>query len=564
MPSNRPTGKRVPRSFFLAALWVGLLFAISTLVGFQSLHTNQRSPDLSTYPWVYLRDDRQLQAGENPSEVIVVGDLNLGRGLAGESGIFNAVAPWLSAADLAFGNLECTLAADPTLSTGSEGDHAQGPYILIAPAAAAQSLQAVGFDLLGLANNHALDRGPEGLRETVQILDTAGIEPVGVGSTTSQVFQPVIREVEGVRLAFLAFNFIPSPASHQTQTPGHGWKTARWDPEPALAAVRAASLGAEAVIVATHWGYEYDSRADPAQKELARALLEAGADLVVGHHPHVVQEISVHYKEEDTPGLVAYSLGNFAFDQGAGETQQGLVLRAFFDQHGLRAVQALPVLAGPHPRLLDPQGSAAFLELLQPKRQPLGFTCTPDTCTPVSPPEAASASIFQSGSVDLTGDGSPEEIHLVGKRLLVFQEGALAWESPPEWQVLDLAIGDANLDGRPELALALMKPDDSGVLRSHPFLFGYRGGQYRTIWGGSAVGAPLREVELGDIDSDGEPELIVLEQQKESPYQALTVWRWHGWGFSLQWRSAPGEYTDLLFIPGEGGLPPKLRVLERK
>jgi hypothetical protein len=116
-----------------------------------------------------------------------------------------------------------------------------------------------------------------------------------------------------------------------------------------------------------------------------------------------------------------------------------------------------------------------------------------------------------------------------------------------------LALGDPNDDGRGELLLALWKRDAEGVPRSHPFLIGYREGAYRVLWGGSAVVDPILEVELGDVDGDGVQELVVLEDMDND--RAVSVWRWHGWGFSLLWRSPPGRYRDLALVRGRIGQP---------
>jgi hypothetical protein len=130
----------------------------------------------------------------------------------------------------------------------------------------------------------------------------------------------------------------------------------------------------------------------------------------------------------------------------------------------------------------------------------------------------------------------------------IYQGGEQAWESPLEWQVLDVALGDPNDDGRGEILLALRKQDRSGVLQSHPFIIGFRGGIYRQLWGGSAVADSIEEIELGDLDGDGTQELVVLEGRGKD-LRAVTVWRWNGWGFRLDWRSEESKYRDLVLSP---------------
>jgi hypothetical protein len=135
----------------------------------------------------------------------------------------------------------------------------------------------------------------------------------------------------------------------------------------------------------------------------------------------------------------------------------------------------------------------------------------------------------------------------------IFQDGRQAWQSPPDWRVVDLALGDPNDDGRDELLLALSRPLTTGGESSHPFVLGYRGGAYRVLWGGSAVSAPILEVELGDLDGNGVQELVVLEQGEAADRRAVSVWRWHGWGFSRLWHSPSGRYQDLVLIPQDDG-----------
>lgn len=502
--------------------------------------------DLSPYPWFYLRDGRPLAADEPVVELIAVGDVMLGRSVADDAAPSAEVAPWLAAADLTLGNLESVIVGGGTPRSAEPGG--PQPIILQAPVGAVGHLTEAGFDLLGLANNHSLDYGPAGLGETGRLLGQAGITPVGAGPGEAACSPVGWRTAGGLRLAFLAFNDVSEPDPVGDPRGGEGgWARCDWDLAPAVEAVAAARGRADAVVVSVHWGYEYEPAADPAQVAAVKALFAAGADLVVGHHPHVVQgTIMVDGR------FAAYSLGNLVFDQGQGDTVQGLALRAFFDAQGLRAVQALPLRAGPRPRLMTPAESATLLARIAPPPEWLGFACRQDGCEPeTAGGEPGTAGIFWSGAMDLTGDGQPERVRRAAQGVAVYQQGEATWSSPPEWQVVDLALGDPNDDGRGELLLALWRPDLEGYLRSQPYIVGYRGGAYKVLWGGRPLVYPLREVELGDVDGDGREELVVLEEQGEA--QTVAVWRWQGWSFSLAWRSPPGRYQTLVLVPGADG-----------
>jgi hypothetical protein len=192
------------------------------------------------------------------------------------------------------------------------------------------------------------------------------------------------------------------------------------------------------------------------------------------------------------------------------------------------------------------------------------FTCSREGCRAFeaapccAAPAPTEAPLFRSGEIDLTGDGVPERVVREGTQVLVEEDGVEVWRTPPHWNVVDAALGDPNDDGRNEILLAFWRPDDTGAPGSHPFIVGYRGGIYRTLWGGSAVADPIHEVALGDVDGDGAQNLVVIEASGAD--RAVAVWRWHGWGFSLVWRSAPGPYRDLSILPGEGGVPDTIRV----
>lgn len=489
----------------------------------------------SPYPWLYQRD-----GGGPVAEVIAVGDVMPGRGVTAVPDPF-AASPWLNGDYLVLGNLEGSVA--PPGATSAK----PAAYRLALPETAVSRLGAAGFDLVSLANNHSLDYGPAGLAATARRLRSGGVAVVGLAGE-----QPHFYNRNGVRLAFLAFNAVPDPADPAADP------RAAWD-ETALAAIRAAAAEADAVLVSLHWGYEYETRPDPAQARMAEAMRRAGADVIIGHHPHVVGETALF----DDGRFVAYSLGNFLFDQEGAETGRGLALRLLLDRDGLRGVQALPLWAGRRPRLMAPNGddAAALLDRARPALPRRAFACAGDSCAPVDhPPPFTPPAPFHSGQIDLTGDGAAETVRRAGREVVIDEGETAVWRSPPAWQVVDVALGDPNDDGRYEAALAIWQEDAAGVRRSQLYLIGHRGGAYQLLWGGRPLQDPIRELALGDVNGDGVEELIVLEAWSGGEGTAVSVWQWAGWTFTLLWRSEIGRYQDLTLIPRPAGRTPLIGV----
>ncbi|HJV23825.1 MAG TPA: CapA family protein [Holophagaceae bacterium] len=241
--------------------------------------------------------------------LVAVGDIMMHQDVkrSAESFGFDAlwaeVAPLLKGADLAFGNLETPVAP----ATGRPGV----PFVFNAPEGLPQALKAAGWTLVSTANNHAFDQGSKGIRETLQHLDEAKLLHAGSGITKATADQPLLLERNGLKVAVLAFTDI-------FNVDLNGRADAPWvrplDLEEALPAVRAVRAQADVVVVSVHWGNEYQHQPSPRQKEAAQALVGAGADLILGHHPHVLQPLA-WVEAEGRKGLVAYSLGNFISNQ---------------------------------------------------------------------------------------------------------------------------------------------------------------------------------------------------------------------------------------------------------
>ncbi len=271
---------------------------------------------------------------------------------------FRTVGPALKAADLAFGNFEGTI---------SHGARPQpGGTRFVSRVGVIDGFRYAGIDFLSLANNHIGDFGAGTLAETVGLLRDAGIAVAGAGADLGGAREPAIVERRGVRFAFVSFNAIIGTRAAAPDSAGAvRIKMAPWFPFSAvdLAAVvenvkRARKL-AEVVIVYPHWGQEYTSHPNADQIRVAHALIDAGADMLIATHPHWVQGAEV-YKGH----LIAYSLGNFVFDQTwSTETQEGAALQLTFWGPRLVGASFVPVrIEDAHrPRFLDDAAGANIL-----------------------------------------------------------------------------------------------------------------------------------------------------------------------------------------------------------
>ncbi len=229
---------------------------------------------------------------------------------AGYSWLFAPIADLLAQPDLTFANLETPIA--PTTSRGSRA------FVFDAPPQVVAALQRAGVDLVSVANNHAFDQGRPGFEETLRSLERAGMTYVGAGQAP-RAAGPVFVEREGLRLAFLGYTY-------GVNQPGNECPPARKGALPCLQAaeiraeavvedVRAAAMAADAVVVSVHWGIEYEQQPRPKEVELAHRLADAGALVVLGHHPHVLQPVELYRRSDGRLSVIAYSLGNFVSNQ---------------------------------------------------------------------------------------------------------------------------------------------------------------------------------------------------------------------------------------------------------
>ncbi len=303
-----------------------------------------------------MQTGRRINPPAPPTvRLALLGDVMLGRGIAarytagGWGNALAGLAPILQSADLALANLESPLAESIPASAAQA--LAAGEYNLCAPAEAMDALKAAGLDVLSLTNNHAQDCFPNGTEESARILNNAGLTALPPGET-------LILEYNGLKLALLAFDDVSTPL----------------DIAAAASEIRTASQDGAQVIVSVHWGSEYQSGPSTRQQAIAQAMLNAGAVVIWGHHPHVLQPIVWQREGHDGPPfagstLVAYSLGNMLFDQlSPPDVRRAAVLLVTLGINGVETVQAVPTQIDPLAgavKLADPETAQIVLRRLK-------------------------------------------------------------------------------------------------------------------------------------------------------------------------------------------------------
>lgn len=305
-----------------------------------------------------------VRADPRAIDVTVVGDVMLVRGVPDAAKALAPMSRRLRGADLAVGNLESTLSLDGSPTQGGDSFGA-GPELL-------GPLRRAGFDVLSLANNHTWDYGDRALVQTVRTLRQSPIAPFGAGADRREAERPAIVERGGVRFGFVGFNAIGETPRALPDTlgavavrmPPRTGPLRQADLDRFTRLVRRTAERADVVVALPHWGTQYTHVPEPVQRRVGRAVVRAGADLVVGGHPHWVQGID---SVRGTPLL--HSLGNFVFDMDfSTQTMEGVVLETTWwgpgDGAELKAMRLVPYRMDPTsfaPRVVRGEEAARIL-----------------------------------------------------------------------------------------------------------------------------------------------------------------------------------------------------------
>lgn len=300
-------------------------------------------------------------------DLIFGGDVMLGRDVerwteAGANPL-GGIAPLLESAGGVIVNLE-----SPLTEASSPADKS---IVLRASPDQVRHLSGAGVTAVTLANNHTFDYGLEGFRETIRVLDEAGISHTGAGENEDEATRPILMDLDGLSVAVVAFSKYSGEATPAAS--GEGFGQASYLVSDLEAAVTRASEQADLVVVALHFGREYFFEPVREQREVAYRAVDAGADVVIGHHPHVTQPVEIY---DGVP--IFYSLGNLVFDQETPPRDRSFLVALDVEADALSFTLYPYTITRGEVELMDKEAGTAFLHDLLGRSSEGAFVVSPE------------------------------------------------------------------------------------------------------------------------------------------------------------------------------------------
>lgn len=266
-----------------------------------------------------------------------VGDVMMGRSVEqigkreGYESLFENVSYLWKDSDYVSCNLESAV-----LDTPYNYNESDKEIHLYAKENSVNALKKVGFNIASVANNHIGDYGRKGILNTISVLEKENLDYVGVGENLEEAKKYNIKEINGVKVATIAISDI-IPKNFTATDEKAGMLTT--DYSEYILIVIDAKENADLVIVNMHWGEEFGKTVSDEQEEIAKNLINAGADIIIGHHQHTVQSIQKY-----NGGIIFYGLGNFVFDQGWTLTRESMLVNFSLDNEGNEIFEIVPIV----------------------------------------------------------------------------------------------------------------------------------------------------------------------------------------------------------------------------
>ncbi|HPL56343.1 MAG TPA: CapA family protein [bacterium] len=398
---------------------------------------------------------------------------------------FLRVQDYLKSADLVFGNLETPITPGETIPDFN--------MMFRSNPGTEQALKEVGFSIVSLANNHTPNFGAKGLSDTFKYLDDVGVKYVGAGENIQRANEAIFVEEKGIKFAFLAYNDDDVvPPSYQAGEGQAG--TAFMNTQTMVEAVKQAKPKADYVIVSMHSGNEYVAEPNDSQVNFARTAVDAGADLIIGHHPHVVQTME-KYKNK----FIFYSLGNFVFDQPQMEqTKQGLAVKIIFSKDQIERISFLPTYTEVigQPRVANANEAEKILQRLK-------YTLETRNLYLWNKEDGG----FSRSEYPVIYGNSGQEVRLLAKQ----------------------KEGDLNKNSLNEIYLL------------HNKKLTVKEGTKIVVQNFSKLS--IVDFILANVDQEEDVELITITEEGTARF--VEVWQWQGDQFAKIWRSEEGNFSSL-------------------
>ena len=282
---------------------------------------------------------------------IAAGDIMLDRGterIVRKKGLefpFNSISHLVHRYDIAFCNLESIIS--------NRGRPIKKPITFEADTAFISILKESGFNVINLANNHALDYGRKALSDCMDRLKRVHLYTVGAGINLHKAYRPLIIEKNSLKIAFLAYCTIPTGVPVKEHLP----HISVFNLDTAISTIKRLRDTVDFIIVSLHWGIEYQHHPTPEQQKIAHRLIDEGADIIIGHHPHVIQEFELYRGKP-----IVYSLGNFIFDQRGKERNEGILFSCTLKKDSILDIVLWPIkIVRTQPRLLNTYEETKFI-----------------------------------------------------------------------------------------------------------------------------------------------------------------------------------------------------------
>ncbi len=327
-PKSSGLGSGPARPARWTSLWAGLkmdrymaagaiCLALAAAAVFSAFHGERLAAVVTPYPHDLAQVSFAVAGDVIPHEPIRAEAKAAGDDAQAWASLLSQVSDVFKGADFGFVNMETPVAPDHSKGTK--------PFMFDAPIALPEGLKASGIKIVSFANNHVMDQGWAGFAETRGHLKDAGLVFAGTSDNATTAWQPVFTEANGIKVGWLGMtrwlngNRNPDkddqPHVNFFPYPGESGGTPGADEATVLAAVKAARAQCDMLVISVHWGIEYATAPRPEDVDIAHKMLEAGATVIVGAHPHVLQPMETYKTQDGRDTVIFYSLGNFLSNQ---------------------------------------------------------------------------------------------------------------------------------------------------------------------------------------------------------------------------------------------------------